>query len=266
VDSVAASYHYLSLRAYARVIGSNGACAGLFTYLPPTTGSTAAVPNNPASDPTVQEADIEILTSGPRTKVQYTNQPSVDTSGNAMEQATSNSTIPGGALWSSWNLYRMDWTPTRTIWWVNNVKVASISFQVPRDPASVILNMWSDGGSWTSTMAPYEYAYFQIQYLDLVFNSSTSTSKRDLGKDGGDVGSSDDTGVFGKLTRRTDEVKGCKVVCGVDEGTAAMTVGTPVLLYNSTATATLTASCGSWHSLLGWMVLGWIGAMGIGLF
>lgn len=64
IDSQNANFHHLSARFLVRVVGSPGACAGMFTYFAGT------------SPESVQEADIEILTSGPRNAVQYTNQPS----------------------------------------------------------------------------------------------------------------------------------------------------------------------------------------------
>ncbi|KAE8446209.1 hypothetical protein EG329_012434 [Mollisiaceae sp. DMI_Dod_QoI] len=166
IDSSEKNYHYLSARFNARIIGSPGACAGLFTYL--------ASPNN---DPqTVQEADIEILTSGPRDAVQYTNQPSNDKNGNDIPQATVNGTNPGERDWTFWNVYRIDWMPKMTSWYVNGVSVANISFQTPRDPAGLILNMWSDGGVWTGNMSLYDEAYLQIQWMEFVFNTSAARS------------------------------------------------------------------------------------------
>jgi hypothetical protein len=62
----------------------------------------------------VQEADIEILTSGPRNMVQYANQPSTNAAGNDVPQATTNSANPGGVDWTEWNTYRVDWVPELT--------------------------------------------------------------------------------------------------------------------------------------------------------
>lgn len=124
-----------------------------------------------ASSP-IQEADIEILTSGPRDVVQYTNQPSNSQSGDIIAEATLNATIPGGLGWSDWNAYRIDWMPTQSSWYVNGQSSANISFQVPRDPAGLIVNIWSDGGPWTGNMSTHDEAYLQIQYIELVYNIS----------------------------------------------------------------------------------------------
>ena len=213
-DSVEQNFQYLSARFMARVVGSPGACAGLFTYL-----------SN--DDPLkVQEADIEILTSGPRNVVQYTNQPSVDKSGNALEQATINGSQSQD--WSQWNVYRLDWMPKQSSWYVNGNSVANIKFQVPRDPAGLMVNMWSDGGSWTGNMTLHDEAYLQIQWIQLAYNTS--------GPYGGNAAKKrDDEGGFGGPLVKRKGSKGCKVVCGLDE--QVNITGTPALLINNTAMA-----------------------------
>lgn len=209
VDSTEQNYHYMSARFMARVVGSAGACAGLFTYR----GN-----DNPNK---VQEADIEILTSGPRNRVQYTNQPST-VNGNDIPQATVNGTNPGRD-WTLWNIYRMDWMPKQTSWYVNGQSVANITFQTPKDPAGLILNMWSDGGVWTGNMSLYDEAFLQIQWIELVYNTSGaySGSRR-----------SDQHGSAGILEKRKG-TPGCKAVCSIDE--QVNLTGTPALLYNNTA-------------------------------
>jgi len=185
----------------------------MFTYLPN---------DNPQL---IQEADIEILTAGPRDMVQYTNQPSNDKNGNALPQATVNSTNPGTRDWTLWNTYRLDWMPKMTSWYVNGESVANISFQAPRDPSGLIMNMWSDGGSWTGNMSLYDEAYLQIQWIEVVYNTSgpyAGTSKRDV------------LGSAGFLEKRKG-TPGCKVVCSVDEHVNV--TGTPALLYNNTGMA-----------------------------
>ncbi|THV47653.1 hypothetical protein BGAL_0297g00100 [Botrytis galanthina] len=222
-DSNEKNFQYMSARFLARVVGSKGACAGMFTYLD--------------SDP-IQEADIEILTSGPRNVVQYTNQPSLNKEGDAEPRATSNASTADGTMdWSVWNIYRMDWMPKQTSWYVNGESVANITYQVPKDPSGLILNMWSDGGEWTGNMSLYDEAYLQVQWIELAFNTSGdfAGSKRDLEK------------------RKS---KGCKVVCGVDEGVNV--TGTPTLLINNTNAATL-----GWKEGTGYM--GWVPVFVVGL-
>ncbi|KAM0135225.1 hypothetical protein ACHAO1_005310 [Botrytis cinerea] len=222
-DSNEKNFQYMSARFLARVVGSEGACAGMFTYL--------------ESEP-IQEADIEILTSGPRNVVQYTNQPSLNKEGDAEPRATSNASTADGAMdWSVWNIYRMDWMPKQTSWYVNGESVANISYQVPKDPSGLILNMWSDGGEWTGNMSLFDEAFLHVQWIELAFNTSGefAGSKRGLEK------------------RKS---KGCKVVCGIDEGVNV--TGTPALLINNTNAATL-----GWKEGTGCM--GWVPVFVVGL-
>lgn len=232
----------------------------------------------------VQEADIEILTSGPHDVVQYTNQPSNSQSGDIITEATRNASIPGGLHWSTWNTYRVDWSPTQSSWYVNGESAANISFQVPRDPAGLIVNMWSDGGPWTGNMSIHDVAYLQIQYIEIVynttgpFNSSASTTKvrprnaeptsvNGLGRRSGNregrshsakrsEASREFYGAVDTLGRRDASSGGCQVVCSVDDGVNISSVGTPVVLYNNTGSASSTRRSGTWGTWVSSMVLG----------
>lgn len=170
-------YQYISLRLFARIQSSApGAVAGMFTYTCLSSDATCASANSTA----VQEADIEILTSGPQNKVQLTNQPSVDAAGNSIPQSSLNATISTGT-WAEWVEYRFDWTPTTSRWYANGSELGAISFQTPKAPSSLILNMWSDGGIWSGVMPVGGEARLQIQWIQLLFNESTQTQKRNQG-------------------------------------------------------------------------------------
>ncbi|EPE33346.1 Concanavalin A-like lectins/glucanase [Glarea lozoyensis ATCC 20868] len=232
-DSVEQNFQYLSARFMARVIGSPGACAGMFTYLA-------------NDDPQlVQEADIEILTSGPRNVVQYTNQPAVDADGNEKPEATVNGTQPRD--WSEWNVYRVDWMPKSTSWYVNGNSVAKIEFQVPKDPAGLMVNMWSNGGSWTGNMSTFDEAFLQIQWIELVYNTSGP-----YGGSGAKKRDTDDIGFSGPLEKRKKKQQGCKVVCSIDE--QVNVTGTPAVLSNNTAAAPLGWK-GEGMGFMAWMPL-----------
>ncbi|KAF5722294.1 xyloglucan endo-transglycosylase [Fusarium mundagurra] len=193
------TYHYVSVRMLARVTGSAGACMAIFTYLG---GEELA---------DVQEADIEIMTRDPKNRVQYTNQPSFTEDGDDIPKATRNGTLPKGAEWDDWVVHRLDWTPERSTWYANGQEVASIEFQTPKDPAQVILNAWSDGGSWSGNMSLNGAAYMQIQWIDMVYNVTKDNEEKrsfDVEQDGG-------------LVRRHDSMGACKVVCSIDEADEA---------------------------------------------
>ncbi|KAI2626932.1 glycoside hydrolase family 16 protein [Hypomontagnella submonticulosa] len=161
-DSVSPNYQYLSLRMYARTRGSAGAVAAMFTY------------RGGATDADVQEADMEILTKEPANAVHYTNQPS-QVGGEARPNATVEVGVPGS--WSDWRVHRYDWTPGSSDWYVDGEKVASIQFQAPRDPATLIFNTWSDGGSWSGVMASGNSATMQVQWIELIYNNTAEPSR-----------------------------------------------------------------------------------------
>ncbi|KAH7329350.1 glycoside hydrolase family 16 protein [Stachybotrys elegans] len=198
------NYQFLSVRMLARTIGSPGAVTALFTY-------------RSAEELTgVQEADIEVLTRDPRDKIQYTNQPSYTEDGDELPDATVNATMPRGTLWSDWAVHRLDWTPDTSVWYVNDHKVAAIKFQTPRDGSTVNLNVWSNGGSWSGNMSLFDAAYMQVQWLEMVFNTTEEgLAQRSIPTDGVPL-----------LSRRQDDEEGCTVVCSIDEtperGVAAM--------------------------------------------
>ncbi|KAM0324353.1 hypothetical protein ACHAQA_008134 [Verticillium albo-atrum] len=160
-ESVVGSYHHVSIRMYARTIGSPGACTAMFTYR-----------DNDSELADVQEADMEVLTAGPRDRIQYTNQPSFTIQGNDVEGASHNASLPKDMSWSDWAVHRMDWTPGLSTWLVNGEQVTSIKLQAPKDPSRVLFNAWSDGGSWTGKMAVNDEAYMQIQWIEMVFNTT----------------------------------------------------------------------------------------------
>ncbi|KAJ9138794.1 Concanavalin A-like lectin/glucanase [Coniochaeta hoffmannii] len=160
-ESISQGYQYVSVRMFARTKGAPGAVTAMFTYRPGPNNSLALV----------QEADLEIRTVDPPVFVQYTNQPSWNSTGD-IPQATRNASLPSGRRWSDWAYYRLDWTPGSSTWYVNGQLVSAISFQAPRDPAQIMFNNWSDGGSWSGNMSVNSQAYLQIQWIEMVYNNT----------------------------------------------------------------------------------------------
>ncbi|KAH8203024.1 hypothetical protein TruAng_002858 [Truncatella angustata] len=198
-ESTSQTYQYLSARMYARTVGPSGAITAMFTY-------------RGSDDPNaIQESDLEIRTMDPPDVIQYTNQPSYSRTGDAVDQATRNATVPVG--WDDWAVHRMDWSPEDTTWYVDGVNVSQISFQTPRDPSYLIFNSWSDGANWSGNMSVGDEAYLQIQWIELVYNSTA-----------GEQTSDDSNGRKRGLLKRENA---CKKVCSIDE---THTLGTPVLL------------------------------------
>lgn len=236
------SYQYLSIRMLARVTGSPGACMALFTYY-----SAEELAN-------IQEADIEILTRDPKDRIQYTNQPSYTDDGDEIPQATRNGSLPDGRSWDDWLVHRLDWTPERSVWYVDGEEVANIKYQTPKDPALIILNAWSDGGTWSGNMSLHGAAYMHIQWLEMVYNASDTTSGDKRKRSADQRPSRRDVGPGGKLVRRkSDSDAACKVVCSIDEADKA---GTSKMLWNSTASRVFTdgSMVGGVGSLVTWVI------------
>ncbi|KAF2637019.1 concanavalin A-like lectin/glucanase [Massarina eburnea CBS 473.64] len=192
---------HVSMRMHARVTGSKGAVAGFFTFFDDD-----------------NETDVEILTDDPTDTIRYTNQPSVDKDGN--EVTTASVTAKQLAPWDEWQTHRIDWLDRNSYWYLNNKQVAANTYSVPRKPSGMTINMWSDGGEWSGNMSVGDSAEFQIQWIEMTFNTSgpvTGTAggnKRDIEL----------------LETRKD--KGCKVVCKIDD---VQTLGTPEIVSVSRA-------------------------------
>lgn len=177
---------HVSMRMYARVIGAGGAVAGFFTFYDDT-----------------NESDIEILTDDPKDKIRYTNQPSVDKKGN--EVATASQAPDKLPAWDDWQMHRIDWLDKNSYWYLNDKQVAANTYSVPRKPSGLVINMWSDGGEWSGNMSVGDSAEFQIQWIEMTFNTSGPVE----GPGGGNKKRD------GELLDKR-EGKGCTVVCKVD--------------------------------------------------
>lgn len=189
---------HVSMRMSARVRGDSGAVAGFFTFFDD-----------------VNESDIEILTRDPKDKIRYTNQPSVDREGNEIEAASTGPT--GLSRWDDWHMHRIDWLPKESYWYLDNKQVAANSYSVPRRPSFMVLNMWSDGGEWSGNMTEGGQAEFQIQWIEMTFNTSGPyTGTKNNNKRSVDV-----------LEKRA---KRCQNVCKID---GVKQIGTPEIVSMS---------------------------------
>ncbi|KAL6704794.1 hypothetical protein ACN47E_007598 [Coniothyrium glycines] len=188
---------HASMRMYGRVRGDKGAVAGFFTFYDD---------NN--------ESDIEILTDDPTDQIRYTNQPSVDKEGNEIAAASVGPTnLPS---WENWQTHRIDWLPKNSYWFLNSRQVAASTYSVPRKPSGLTINMWSDGGSWSGNMTDGGSAEFQVQWIEMTFNTS---GPYDGGKSKRDE----------SLEKRKD---GCKTVCKIDD---VAQIGTPEIVHQGSA-------------------------------
>ena len=213
---------HASMRMSGRVVGAKGAVAGFFTYFDDE-----------------NESDIEIRTNDATDVMRYTNQPSENDDGTKVAGASlERSNL---APWNEWQTHRIDWLETDSYWFLNGEQTAANSYGIPQMPSGLIVNMWSDGGTWTGNMTVGESAEFQIQWIEMAFNTSGSVEgpdkpiKRDL-----------DT-----LEKREE---GCGTVCKIDD---VKRLGTPEVVSKSIATRMAV----SWHrlSVVGVVsfILGW---------
>jgi hypothetical protein len=215
MESLQKNLMHTSMRMSGRVIGAKGAVAGFFTYFDDD-----------------NESDIEILTNDPTDVIRYTNQPSVDEDGNQVEASSlERNKLPS---WDKWQTHRIDWLDKNSYWYLNGDQTAANSYGIPKKPSGLIVNMWSDGGEWSGNMTVGESAEFQIQWIEMAFNTSgpvegpaDKPQKRGL-----------DT-----LEKRED---GCKVVCKIDD---VKTMGTPEVISQSIPKSIATGMAVSWGLL-----------------
>ena len=150
---------HVSMRMHSMTTGTAGGCTSIFTY-------------RKEGDEIVEETDIEILTRDPGTTIRYTNQPSYnETTDDTIPGASHAVELPDGKTWYDWHTHRLDWTPGLTTWFVDGEQTFDMTFQVPTQPAQVILNVWSNGDEgWTGKMPVGGRAYQYVQWIELLYD------------------------------------------------------------------------------------------------
>jgi hypothetical protein len=223
--------------------------AGLFTFFDDT-----------------NESDIEILTTDPPTTYRFTNQPATKKGDDVPGASLAPSSLPA---WNEWQTYRIDWLPAMSRWYIDDKFIAKNSYSVPRKPSGLVLNMWSDGGVWSGNMSVGESAELQIQWVQVVFNTSGKREgpggsrgghkKRglnladfsqtvEMGMEKRGMGEFGEIAELGRNLSEKRDAKGCKTVCKVDgvekEGfpqVAWVSTGGAVGLSGSSALGTVIA-------------------------
>lgn len=152
---------YASIRVRARLRGAPGAVAGIFTYLNDT-----------------QESDIEMLTRDSGRYIQYTNQPTNlgPPTFQGIPGATSNISLPLNADVTKWHTHRLDWTPGRSVFFLDDQQINSNTVNVPvaDPPSKIYINMWSAQSAFTGRMDVGKNATLDIQWIELLFNTTSS--------------------------------------------------------------------------------------------
>ncbi|KAL8723243.1 MAG: hypothetical protein Q9225_000433 [Loekoesia sp. 1 TL-2023] len=166
LETLETTYLHASIRIRARVAGSPGACAGMFTYY---------------SDD--QESDIEILTRDDHSTMRATNQPGVDPQGTVIPEASTQVTISApdsgaNGSWTDWNEYQLNWLPGQSEWLVNGVSKLNKTYGVPTEPSNFQIKMWSDGSAWTGNMSVGGLATLDIEWIDMIYNTSHDATEQ----------------------------------------------------------------------------------------
>lgn len=157
---------FASLRMLARVHGAAGAVAGFFTYHDDDS-----------------ESDVEILTRDPDTFVHYSNQPVSDpATGLAVSGSTFNVSVGTSGNTSDWNVHRLDWVRGNSAWYMNGVQMATTGVNVPSVASMVILNMWSNGGTFSGLMPMGGEAWLDVQWIEMAYNTSAASQQTHAGK------------------------------------------------------------------------------------
>ncbi|KAK4937715.1 hypothetical protein LTR10_021725 [Elasticomyces elasticus] len=198
---------HASIRLHARVRGATGVVAGMFTYLNDS-----------------QESDIEILTRDPPNCIRYTNQPSVGSDGYDVPGASTEIELPAPIVWSDWVTHRLDWTSQVSSWYADSQWLLDKEYGIPYLPSYLVLNLWSNGGDWSGNMTLGSAAYLDIQWIDMVFNTSGSD-------DGYKLGGSDK--VRRNIKSSEKRANHCHRVCAVDNISAT---GFPILISQAVST------------------------------
>jgi beta-glucanase (GH16 family) len=148
----------VSMRVSARITGDTGAVAGIFTYHNDT-----------------QESDIEILTRDGDSSVHLTNQPTLDANDQPVADSTFNRSMPWFKTVDEFSVYRLDWFPNLGVsaWYVDGALLKSSEVNVPFEASTIMIDMWSNGGSWSGDMPVWGEAQIEIQWIELAFNAST---------------------------------------------------------------------------------------------
>lgn len=80
--------------------------------------------------------------------------------------------MPNDEKYTDWLVHRLDWTPGRSVFFVNDVQTNTTTLQVPvaDPPSGIYIDMWSANSTWTGSMEVGKSAVFEIQWVELLFN------------------------------------------------------------------------------------------------
>jgi hypothetical protein len=120
-----------------------------------------------------------MFTRDPANFVHYSNQPASTGAPDwlPIPGATVNVSMPGGLLWTDWHIHRLDWAPGRSVFFVDDIQRNTTTLQVPvaDPPSGVYIDMWGANSTWVGSMPIGGEATFEIQWVELLFNTSANS-------------------------------------------------------------------------------------------
>lgn len=219
----------VSMRVSARITGDSGAVAGFFTYHNDT-----------------QESDIEVLTRDGGSSVHVTNQPTLDGNDQPIADSTFNESMPWLKTVDEFSVYRLDWFPNIGVsaWYVDGAMLKSSEVNVPFEASTLMIDMWSNGGSWSGDMQVWGEAKLEIQWIELAFNASTlkplGVPKKGivcqidpLGDNNGQQQNDDPQGYTEPTGIASGDSEGAAVISKVSLGSGLLALGTTFIILLS---------------------------------
>ncbi|KAI9301016.1 concanavalin A-like lectin/glucanase domain-containing protein [Cunninghamella echinulata] len=149
---------YGSFRSSMKVSGINGTVAAMYFYHPNA------------------EIDIEILGSVYPPQAYFAIHPGlVDEHHRASALTHTNYHLPFDPS-LAFHEYRFDWFADRMDFYIDHVKVNTLTTNVPAVPGRLMFSHWTDGNPNFSQGPPKTDANLEIKYVMALFNTSTSSS------------------------------------------------------------------------------------------
>jgi hypothetical protein len=121
-----------------------------------------------------------MFTRDPNNYVHYSNQPASTgpPDWTPIPGATVNVSMPESWQWTDWHIHRLDWTPARSVFFVDGIQTNTTTLQVPvpEPPSGIYIDMWGANSSWVGRMPVGGEAMFDVQWIELLFNTSIGSS------------------------------------------------------------------------------------------
>lgn len=98
-------------------------------------------------------------------------------------------------------VHRLDWVPGRTVVYADEVQVNTSTLHVPSAVVDAVegtrlyLDMWGANSTWSGSMEVGTSAYFDVQWIEVLFNTTDSADATGLGKKKCEVGDVDNEAV-----------------------------------------------------------------------